>query len=545
MKKLLLMASLLALSFQPVLAVKAKPGVVKTVKQADGTELQVKLVGDEHFHYYTNLDDKPLWMDESGKYRVVEFEKIQEMAYEKAALREQKKSQALKAAAASQGSWVGVGRFGELFPHTGKRNSLIILVAFEDQPFIVNEPHDYFTRFLNEERFKDHGGTGSVKDYFEEVSMGQFEPTFDVYGPVTLSTMATYGKNDRWGQDENPTGMVVDACKALDGQINFADYDTDGDGVVDNIYIIYAGYGEATYGSEDTIWPHSYDIRNDKINLVLDGVQIGTYGCSNEWENGKPDGIGTFCHEFGHVLGLPDLYNTVTTSANYTPGPWDVMDAGSYNHDSRTPPSYSAFERNAMGWIDLIELKPGMEVELREINGYNEAAILPISNTEFFLFENRQKTRWDGYLPATGMLVWHIKYNSLRWGANTVNNTKSQQYVDIEEAGGVANSSIKRTLESYPFPGSNNVTTISDYTTPNLLTWDKKETGIIIYDIAETKGVISFKVGDTAGIADATINASGEEELYNLQGVRVNGNPAPGIYISRNGNEVKKVIIRN
>lgn len=404
----------------------------------------------------------------------------------------------------------GVGLFpGSTFPKTGSPKGLIILVEYSDVKFNSSyDAGDYFRRMVNEKGFSDYNGTGSVSDWFAVASMGQFTPDFDVYGPVTLpNKQAYYGGNNSRGDDLRPEEMIIDGCTLLDSQINFKDYDTDGDGYVDNVFVFYAGQGEASYGSDDTVWPHQWELTSAGKSLVLDGVRIDRYACSNEWERTAPDGIGTFVHEFSHVMGLPDLYHT-TENVYYTPCNWSVMDYGPYNNDGRTPPTYSIFERNAMGWIDPIVLdSTPRSIELAHIEESNEGCLIPTSkNTEFFLLENRQQQGWDKYLPGHGMLIWHIDYNSTVWRNNSVNNTKSHQYVDIEEANNNPAGNNATALRNWAFPGtSGQYTSFTDNTTPNMKTWAGVSLNTPITGIAENDGIITFDVCGGAPAIDSPV----------------------------------------
>lgn len=545
MRKIFTLALALGLCVPAVLARPARPGVVKEIVGPDGRVVEATLQGDEHFHYFATADGRCLLHDGNGGIREVAAETLAELRDERLAERFTGRRAPRYAAASAGGeTWRGVGLFDEQFPHDGAPHTLIILVEYEDVKFRVANPAEYFNRFLNEEGFSSDGGTGSCRDYFSSVSMGQFTPTFDVYGPVSIKEMSYYGGNDRWGNDQRPEQMVVDACKALDSEIDFSKYDTNGDGYVDNIYIFYAGQGEADYGSADTVWPHQWELSSAGISLVLDGMRIDKYGCCNEWAKTKPDGIGAFCHEFGHVLGLPDLYNT-NSPTTVTPGTWDVMDSGTYNNDSRTPPSYSIFERNAMGWIDLEEIAAGHDYELNDIQLTNEGFVLKTDvDTEFFLFENRQKTGWDAHIPGKGMLVWHINYVESIWRNNRVNNTSSKQYVDIEEACGQANNSMNLIMGGYTFPGRSRITSLSDDTKASLKSWSGKPSGLIVHDIDEADGVISFTVSSAASVGDVIADGDeGPAEIYTLQGVRVSGELAPGIYVRRAGGKVEKIAV--
>ncbi|MDE5872082.1 MAG: M6 family metalloprotease domain-containing protein, partial [Muribaculaceae bacterium] len=238
------------------------------------------------------------------------------------------------------------------YPTIGQGNrSLVVLVEFQDVEFTVEDPKDYFTRQLNEPGFSDYGGSGSALDYYIAASNGLYVPQFDVYGPVKVSKDAAYFKD--MGSSTMAT-LIRESLTALHdaGEIDFRNYDLDDDGVVDTVFFYYAGYGSADSDTE-TIWPHQYDYRYFNTlgtGLRLDGKKIGPYACANElkgWNptNGKRpwldgstpwvDGIGTFVHEYGHVLGLPDLYDAeYTPGVNVlTPGPWSVMAEGAYNLD--------------------------------------------------------------------------------------------------------------------------------------------------------------------------------------------------------------------
>jgi M6 family metalloprotease-like protein len=192
--------------------------------------------------------------------------------------------------------------------------------------------------------------SGSARQYFHDTSWGQYNPQFDVVGPYTLSqSYAYYGKNN----DANVGEMIRDACKMADEDgVDFTQYDNDNDGKVDFVYVLYAGYGEADGGPANTVWPHNYDLRYTGVTCNVDGKTVRNYACSNEisYYSKLYNGIGTFCHEFSHVLGLPDLYETNQTPKGlHTLLDWDILDYGPYNNDGNTPPAYSAYERFYMG----------------------------------------------------------------------------------------------------------------------------------------------------------------------------------------------------
>lgn len=507
LKPIIIAAGLFAVTL-PANAIIAKRDV-RTVTQPDGTTLNIRVVGDEFMHFTTAEDGTLLQLNDKGFYTFgriaadgavessgllyapgVEYKEAQMLKDIDIIKVKQQRSTRQRVAAQS-----GMGLSGFNYPHTGSPKGLIILVQYSDVKFTLSNPADYFNDMINGENFTQYNGTGSALKYFTDQSNGVFTPSFDVYGPVTLPQKRSYyGANDRWGDDQNAHLMVTHAIDILDPNVNFSQYDTDKDGVIDNVYVIYAGQGEASYGSADTVWPHSYDVRYAGINKRVDGVLIGKYACSNEWEYNKPDGVGTFIHEFSHVMGLPDLYHTTDPYASYTPGGYSALDYGPYNNDGRTPPNYGAYERNAMGWSEPIMLDEPMSVSLNAITS-GEFGLIPTSKTtEFFLLENRQQTGWDKYIPGHGMLIWHIDYNQSVFMNNTVNNTASHQYVDIVEANNNPVNTNTRTMAGWTFPGTSGVTEFTSSTTPALKDWNNRAIDMPITDIKEVSGVISFKV---------------------------------------------------
>lgn len=493
-------------------AVPAKPGLI-SVRQADGTEIMVRIIGDERSHFYlsedgyllVNSDDTCYYANTDARQNIVRSEiQARPVAERSAAAREylagvdmsevmsalEKRDKETRKTARSPKR--NVGLFDTGFPSTGDQKGLVILVQYQDVKFTLSDPFDYFNRMLNENGFSDHGGTGCAAEYFRESSSGIFRPEFDVFGPVTLSkSMSYYGGNDYSGNDLNPEQMAIEACQQLDGTIDFSEYDRDGDGYIDNVFIFYAGRGEASGGSSSTVWPHSWNVSSaTSTPYIFDGVRLDRYACSNEWEGSRPDGVGTFIHEFSHVMGLPDLYATSYTSA-FTPGAWSVLDYGPYNNNGCTPPLYSVYERYSLGWIEPKVLNQPATITLRDISK-NEACIVKTNDdNEFFLFENRQQTGWDKYIPGHGMLVWHVDFDQYVWNSNKVNNTASHQYVDLEEADGIQSES---TRAGDSFPGTAGVTSFTDDTRPSMKTWNGTGLNLPITEITETSGIIRFKV---------------------------------------------------
>lgn len=453
-----------------------------TITLSNGEKVTVVKRGDEHKHWIETTSDRQIILQNSnGTYRRAtqqEQDSIIRMP-EHNVMRKTPRNAA--------------GQFEPTFPTTGEMRSLVILVNFADVKMSSETPQQDFQRMMTEEGYADLGGTGSARDYYIENSMGQFIPQFDVVGPVELPNgYAYYGANKAGGDDIHATDMIIEACRMLDDDVDFSLYDYNNDGYIDNVFVFYAGYGEATTNDANTIWPHSYDITSyQSVPVMLDGKRLDHYACTNELDaSGRMDGIGTFVHEFGHVLGLPDLYSTQYTNA-FTPGTWSVMDEGEYNNNSRTPPYFTVYERYALGWLTPVELGDAASVAMQSIDT-NEAYIIttPDSN-EYFLIENRQQTGWDTYIPGHGMLVWHIDYDEYIWRMNRVNNKADHQYVDIMEADGILSTGTRK---GDPFPGTGNVTELTAETTPALRMWNGTSVNVPLTNITESDGIITFDV---------------------------------------------------
>ena len=332
----------------------------------------------------------------------------------------------------------------------GEKRGLIILVEFPNARFQDNDPYHTWSDIANLEGYAEHAAPGSVSDYFHDQSYGHFHLTFDVVGPVEARhEYAYYGQNKDWGPptgwfDQNVGQLVEEACLAASEQVRLSDYDWDADGEVEQVFLLYAGHGENDYFSRDStvIWPHMATMdewEGYEDGLLIQGMRISTYACSNEINrNGKLAGMGTFCHEFSHCLGLPDMYDT--EKGNSVLGNYDLMDQGGYAGGGWCPVGYSSYERYACGWLtpdevtdphSIVGLDPDGEltrtVGFRAVNPlirYPDACLYresPKAN-DYYLIEYRLKESWDQYIPNKGLLAWHIDYDEKAWNDNTVNN---------------------------------------------------------------------------------------------------------------------------
>lgn len=417
---------------------------------------------------------------------------------------------------------------------TNAFKGLVILVQFSDTKLTTTlNVVDVFTNQLNQVGYNYNGATGSVKDYFKACSMGNFVPNLTLAGPVTMTnTTAYYGRND----DANAPLMVTDACKLLDKDINFADYDLDKDGKVDMVYIVYAGYAESQNSTKTNfIWPHAYTAED--YNVVLDGVKIANYACSSELDGYYNDatkvlaGIGTICHEFSHVLGLPDMYDTDYENGggqSLDPGYWSIMAGGCYLNESRTPPSYSAYERKLVGWLEPDEIISDGVYSLPAINTNNKAFFINAKTpNEAFYIENRQLTGWDKFLPGHGMLIFRVETtNTSIWENNEININPSHQYYELLRADDGSNDGAGN-----PFPGVYGVTTISDLTVPSLKTHAGVSTQKTISNITENGGEISFTVNSFSASSVENVMYTPQYYIKDNKLYLMNDSPNTYVYV--------------
>lgn len=598
MKKILLSITFALMGIVSGFAAKAYPGIV-TVTQSDGTELNVRIYGDEHFNWLTT-EDGVLLVKEGNNYYIAEttsYGTLKATNYiahnankrvpaEIKAIKKQDLSRfrnyAIKKASPAKA--MGTGNSGvKYFPHSGSPKALVILVEFSDTPFQSGEKaknvFEHFLKGKDENNLPDgyeaYTGSyknknnlrnkGSVSDYFYDMSKGTYTPQFDVVGPYKLNQPSLYyGK----GENDNTYALVSDACKAADKDVDFSRYDADGDGMVDLVYIIYAGYPASMSGNPNDIWPKSGP-GNGSFG-TYDGKKVCRYGVHAELNFGRElnqkngfllSGIGLFCHEFSHTLGLPDLYPTVDASKvdNQNPEMWDLMDGGEYTYNGGyCPTPYSPWEMDAMGWATPIELSDEKQtVTLKSYGKERIAYKIKGENNEYLLLQNIQIGGWwtgVAYVYKTGMLVWRIDYNNEDVNLfDNPNNTLGKPKVMIVPADGYVISDYnhgdgkqwtddeyKSSLQGDPFPGKGNITQLLSVTLNNS-TLEKP-----IYNIKEENGVITFDYLDNiSAIQLPSVDETDmtTKQIFSLDG-RYLGNDASkltkGIYIIGK----KKVVIK-
>ena len=569
------------------------------VRQADGSIITVILRGDEHINWYTTLDGVLLVQDADNNYYIGKVEKSGNLIATKQLAHEAlTRSQAERNMIAKQdkekffayvnkiaeesenaydktpltrGPIIDTGWRGvPYFPHTGSPKALVILAEFQDTTFTIQDTKTVFTNYLmNEDHFTEkHYGQNQnykgVRGYFKDCSYGKFTPTFNVVGPVKLPKEQTY-----YGAgSDNIKALIEDACSAVDGMVNFADYDVNNDGVVDLVYVIYAGHSANIGGNKTTdIWPKSGTVT---ISKKLDGKSIRRYGVSNELaglENKTKDketinGIGLFCHEFSHTLGLPDIYAYRTPAENQDDQGmeyWDLMDGGTGVRGGRIPASYLAWEREVMGWMKIDELKKDSSIEnLKSIDNGGKAykIVNPNDSNEYIVLQSIQKGAWnqgwtkDNY--AKGLLTYRVSYPFNKVNVfDFPNNVKGKPRVIPIPADGkiLAAANAGRSITTYiqqlngdPYP-YNGINKIDEFTM-----YDGTILKRSISDIVEndTERHVSFKFinNEPTAIQSPSIveRSTSDNRIYTLDGryVGTDASILPhGIYIQNNKKFVK------
>ena len=514
MRKFLILLAMLAISVG-AWAIPAHPQPA-TVTQPDGTQVTIKLHGDEFFNYTTTLDGYTVLRTESGAwvYAVKAGDVLAEtsvLAHDaghrgatETALLAVTPKHLIESARVNNGKLQRVRRDAGAM-HTPavdytQFRGLIILIEFNDCAFEMSNPNAFYDHMVNDEGFTgyvdDNGRqvncTGSVRDYFDASSMGKFKPHFDIVGPYQVNF--SVNKGNQYAQ-----AIFLAAVRAANNDVDYAQYDLDNNGAVDMVFFLCAGKSSSYSGNNSGwLWPHKSTLTD---YTRYDGKYIRTYACSTEVygfetnpETFQTEGIGTICHEFSHVLGLPDFYDAdyETGGQSHHPGGWDVMAGGGSYNISRTPCAYSIFERYYMGWANPPVITAEGNYSLNALNTSNEGYMIktPLAK-EFFMLENRQKTGWDTYLPGHGMIIARVDSSNVNvWSNNAVNNKPNRNYYELLRAG---NNTVDES-PSDPFPGTASNMTLNNVTTPSLQTWNKTNNALSLINIRETDGVISFNV---------------------------------------------------
>lgn len=615
--KRILISAVLSLCAAMTFAIPAKKSW-KVVSQSDGTTIRVSQAGDEHLHYYITEDNVPLYKAADNRYCYLTIEngKLHNsgvLAHESAA-RSAKELQVMNTihdlapiarqmAAKKRSAAKRCGRPDRLpskddrSVFKGSKKALVILAAFSDKSFSKGDDAivKFYDEVLNQEGYSQNGAAGSVHDYFNDMSRGEFDLTFDIVGPVKVSKSATYygGPSPIMGGADHIGEFITEAIKKADEKcdIDWKKYDWDDDGEVEQVFVLYAGYGQATGGPTGTIWPNAWTLdealQNSDGNggFSIDGVFINQYACSNELylDSGTvPMGLGVFCHEFSHCMGLPDMYDT-NYGSTPTMGDWDLLAGGSYNGPQGIgwcPAGWTSYERAYAGWLELTELKAGDIIKgmtsLEEADGKAYVIYNDNHKDEYYLLENHKGMGWDKYTPENGLLIIHVDYDKDLFDNNIVNSkgefTPAEGYdrYFTNDHPRMAPFSRVRSIQNdtyfytYPMDAPRGVVdSLTDTSKPaaelyNALADGSKLMGKPVYNIEkDDDGNISFtfmtKEKETDAIQDIAMaeDAAGDDTVYDITGKKAgriadikSGRLKAGIYIIGGKRLQKKVLLK-
>ena len=428
--------------------------------------------------------------------------------------------------------------------YSGERRQLVILVAFKDNEFKAEAPAELWGNIFNTKDFAEAPFVGSVHDYFLDQSYNQFDLKFDLH--YVKLDKPYYDYHSTYAGDDSRSGqLLIDLTEVMGSQItDWSVYDWDGDFYVDQVLMLFPGKGQNDGGPRDaSIWAHQgaisfFDREPIKITQGDKTYKIDRYGIFPELSgSGDYGSFGTLCHEYGHCLGLPDFYYGSSTSVVYN---WDIMDHGNYNSGGYCPPSYSAHERMVLGWLTPTELtEPTTITNLKELNTSKQAYLIrnDAYANEYYIVENRQQegTKWDASLPGSGLVVFHIDYDTKVWREEVPNSATYKRYAIIP-----ANDYESVTFSAhwaYPYISNNSLTNKSTpaATLLHANTDGSKLMSKPITNMKVTDGIASFDfMGGSSGIHAMTVDGT-LQILYDVGPVRIVRMP--------NG-EIKKVMKR-
>lgn len=527
----------------------------RTVSMTDGTLATVMMIGDEWGHYYITDDGKYVEELKDGTFRYIDnaTAKSKQMKANKA--RRTANARRLSRRKANRAS-TNTDIAPNYMSYRGTKRGVVILAEFPDKSFYSTSQEsavEYYNAMLNKKGYNVNGAPGSVHDYFSDMSGSLFSLEFDIYGPVTVTKSSTDYGGTVYGGDEGVVHageFISEAITLADKQydINWANYDWDNNKEVDQVFVLYAGYGRATEGLLGTLWPHEssltdmkHDFNSGTGALTLKGMKIDVYGCSNELKGNfgtQKMGLGTFCHEFSHCLGLPDTYSM---SKDKDMGSWDLMASGNYNKNyGWCPAPWTPWERHYAGWLEYTELKENDSIKaLKPLLDEAKAYVIYNENNrnEYYTLHNSGKNSWDEYLKSNGLLITHVDYDETIFNENYVNTlTTALDPVDNDHCRMLLIGSSRGDY-TYPLRATSMiVNSLTDTTMPAAKLYNENTDGTLlmhrpVYDIVldPLTGYISFNFmpkenTNTTEIetVDYSVNSDRTEVIYNLNGQRLN-----------------------
>ena len=516
-----------------------------TMKQPDGTEITVKLKGDENVNWMESMDGYSLMYgkDKSIVY-AIQNEKgdmvPSDVVFQEATLKSTELSAFLggvKKGLRYSPSQIEVFRkISEIEQKThsssspnlratvGQAKAICALIGFSDKPFTHTVAE--FEQLMNQVGYSANGAKGSVQDFYKENSYGKLELVVTVVGPYTAANeLKYYGEKNGNQNDKNARELAQEAATFAfnDPAVNPADYDNDGDGLIDTFHFLYAGYGQEAGGGEDCIWAHKSGF---SPALTFGTKRLSIYSCSPELRGNSGNNvtnIGVICHELCHVFGAPDYYDTNDEQGGdfLGTGNWDLMAGGSWNGPSGSntggisPAHINMYQKIVFGWVTPTELAAEATVSGMLNSAENPVAYIVRTTTpgEYFILENRQRVKFDTNVPGSGLLIYRV--SSKASGNSVSNSTHPQQVYPVCASSMIAipnsDPSSYGSINSSgcPFPGSTGNTAFSDYSTPSAKSWAGNNTSRPITEIKEENQLVSFsfmKSGATVSNVSTTVS---------------------------------------
>ena len=524
---ILLAAAVLVLSPGTAWGVSASPEPV-IISQPDGSTITLYLMGDEHFHWNVDATGFPVVRSADSRSWVYAIEQLGRLVPSSimagsvdplAAGLPRPDIRRLRSEALKNPRIMLNSEDIQRAPAASAMYNLVVLVNYSD--LTITSTTQEFDDLFNQVGYSADGATGSVRDYYNEVSYGELTVVSTVVEPVTVSHgYAYYGANvDGW--DVRPREMVSEALAALEARgFDFSSVDGDGDGWVDGLTIIHAGGGEEYSGNDpDYIWSHAWALVS---TVTYDGTRMRSYHTepARRGYDASPSSwgitrIGVICHETGHFLGLPDLYDYGYDSRGV--GSFCIMAGGSWGNGGATPVHFSAWCKTDLGWVTPTVISSGGQYTISQVETNQDIYKLqgPFAGNEYFLVENRQGVGFDVSLPGAerGIVIYHVDENQGN------NNDQTHYLVDVEEASGTQHLELNlNSGDDSDYYRSTNVTGFTGLTTPDNLSYGGTPLGLDIRMVSESGSLMSFVVnGMTITVtAPAPAEAVDVDDVYRV-----------------------------
>jgi len=508
---------LIIYSINLLLAVDAMPGLI-THHQPDGTPIQCDLKGDEWANWHETTDgwsiainEDDVWMYAEGINGRLLIPGSRVVGQDAPPLHIEKHLTPIPEHRPIHSSNVNL--------HSTRTDTFHVpVIYFQFPDMAVTYPISDIDNIFNQEGYGHPGnpGSGSFREFYEEISYGQFSPVSQVVGVFTAPHNHDYYGNDQQNSGTRQRQLMramVDSAEA--SGVDWTVFDNDGDGDVDCVTLVHAGQG-AEQGNGSNIWSHRWSLGGSNA-VTYDGVLINDYNVNPEIQGTGIVAIGVIAHEFGHALGLPDLYDTDYTSSGS--GKLALMASGSWGTTGNTPwyPSaMNAWCKTEMGWSNVITIssaQTNVELEQSYTNNTIYRVDNPEDNSEYWLIENRQKKGTDNLMPQPGLLFWHIDTEKTDQGW-APNNDEPHYGVGLEQADGLFELENDGASDrGDPFPGLTENHEFTHCTMPSTESYYYEPSMVAFTNISYADSIMTFEVSFD-DIATGTMSAIGFGDAY-------------------------------